>query len=490
MPPNGSPISSKRWPVSTDPFTLTGPTRVHIVGVGGVGMSAIALVLAGMGHQVSGSDLKESLGLDRLRLVGVAVSVGHAPENVPTDTDAVVISTAVPRANVEVRAAEAAGIPVLRRAEVLAAIVATTRGIAVAGVHGKTTTSSMLALILRGAGTHPSFIIGGEVNEVGTNAAFDDGEWMVVEADESDGTFLELGVEAAIVTNVEPDHLDHYGDFDTMVRAFADFLARVPGPKVVCADDPILRDIVAGRHDAGRAGPMTCGPITYGPITYGWSDDADYRITDYEPGRVGSRYTLHRGTDVLGAIALPVPGRHNALNAAGAAAMASELGLGFDDIARALGAFGGVARRFQFRGEAGGVTLVDDYAHLPGEVVQAIRAARESGWPRVVVAFQPHRYSRTGRLWHEFANAFDGADQLILTDVYSAGEAPVPGVSGRLLLRAVLDAHPGLPVAYFPRRTELADRIPAYLRPGDLLLTLGAGDLTTLPDELVARAGP
>ena len=453
-------------------FALTGPTRVHIVGVGGAGMSAIALVLAGMGHTVSGSDLKESPGLDRLRLVGVDVSVGHAPENVPADTDAVVISTAVPRSNVEVRAAEAAGIPVLRRAEVLAAIVATTRGIAVAGVHGKTTTSSMLALILRGAGTHPSFVIGGELNEVGTNAAYDDGEWMVVEADESDGTFLELGVEAAIVTNVEPDHLDHYGDFATMIRAFADFLARVPGPRVVCADDPILRSIVADRP---------------GPVTYGWSDDADYRITDYEPGRVGSRYMLHHGSERLGAITLPVPGRHNALNAAGAAAMAIELGIGFDAIVRALGAFGGVARRFQFRGEAAGTTLVDDYAHLPGEVVQAIRAARESGWPRVVVAFQPHRYSRTGRLWREFADSFGDADQLILTDIYSAGEAPIPGVSGRLVLRAVLDAHPALPVAYFPRRTELADRISGYLRPGDLLLTLGAGDLTTLPDELVAR---
>jgi UDP-N-acetylmuramate--alanine ligase len=474
MPPTGSRISSRRSPVPADPFVLDAPTNVHIVGVGGAGMSAIALVLAGMGHRVSGSDLKESPGLDRLRLVGVDVRVGHAPGNVPTDTDAVVISTAVPHGNVEVRAAHDAGIPVLRRAEVLAAIVATTRGIAVAGVHGKTTTSSMLALVLRGAGTHPSFIIGGELNEVGTNAAYDDGEWMVVEADESDGTFLELGVEAAIVTNVEPDHLDHYGDFDTMIRAFAEFLARVPGPRIVCADDPILRTIVAERP---------------GPTTYGWSADADYRISDYVPGRVGSRYTLHRGDDVLGEIALPVPGRHNALNAAGAAAMATELGLAFDDIARALGAFGGVARRFQFRGEVAGATLVDDYAHLPGEIVQAIRAARESGWPRVVVAFQPHRYSRTGRLWREFADAFDGADQLILTDIYSAGEAPVPGVSGRLVLRAVLDAHPALPVAYFPRRTELADRIPAYLRPGDLLLTLGAGDLTTLPDELAPRPG-
>lgn len=456
----------------TDRFVLREPTRVHIVGIGGAGMSAIALVLAGMGHQVSGSDLKESPGLDRLRLAGVDISVGHARENVPADADAVAISTAVPHANVEVRAAEAAGIPVLRRAEVLAAIVATTRAVAVAGVHGKTTTSSMLALVLRAAGTHPSFIIGGELNEVGTNAAYDDGDWMVVEADESDGTFLELGVEAAIVTNVEPDHLDHYGDFDTMIRAFSDFLGRVPGPKVVCLDDPILREMVAVLPDA---------------CTYGWSDDADYRITGYEPGRVGSRYTLHRGRRELGPIALPVPGRHNALNAAGAAAMATELGIEFDAIANALGAFGGVARRFQFRGEVAGVTIVDDYAHLPGEIIQTIRAARESGWPRVVVAFQPHRYSRTGRLWREFADAFGDADQLILTDIYPAGEDPVPGISGRLLLRCVLDAHPSLPVAYFPRRTELAERVAAYVRPGDLLLTLGAGDLTTLPDEIAAR---
>ena len=457
-------------------ITLGEPVRIHIVGIGGAGMSAIALVLAGMGHQVSGSDLKESPGLDRLRLVGVEVQVGHARENVPGDADAVVISTAVPRSNVEVRAAEAAAIPVLRRSAVLAAIVATTRAIAVAGVHGKTTTSSMLALVLRAAGTHPSFIIGGEVNEVGTNAAYDDGEWMVVEADESDGTFLELGVEAAIVTNVEPDHLDHYGDFDTMIQAFADFLARVPGPKVVCADDPILRSIIVTDQPDAEGDHLRLVRRRRLP---------DHRLRT-RPGRE-PRTRCTAATSSSARSRSPFPGRHNALNAAGAAAMATELGVGFDAIAHALGAFGGVARRFQFRGEVAGVTLVDDYAHLPGEIVQAIRAARESGWPRVVVAFQPHRYSRTGRLWREFADAFGDADQLILTDVYSAGEDPVPGVSGRLVLRAVLDAHPSLPVAYFPRRTELAERISTYVRPGDLLLTLGAGDLTALPDELVAR---
>jgi UDP-N-acetylmuramate--alanine ligase len=244
--------------------------------------------------------------------------------------------------------------------------------------------------------------------------------------------------------------------------------------KVVCADDPVARCLAA---DVG------------GSLTYGWASDADFRIVDYEPGRVGSRCRLERAGRDLGVISLPVPGRHNALNAAGAAAMALELGIDFPVVVSALGSFGGVARRFQFRGETGGATLVDDYAHLPGEIAQMIAAAREGGWSRVLVVFQPHRYTRTANLWHQFAHAFVGADQLVLTDVYPAGEAPLPGVSGRLVLRAVLDAHPDLEVAYFPRRAELAERVARYARPGDLVLTLGAGDLTTLPDELLARAG-
>jgi UDP-N-acetylmuramate--alanine ligase len=352
--------------------------------------------------------------------------------------------------------------------------VATTRAVGVAGVHGKTTTASMLALILRAAGWHPSFIIGGEVNEVGTNAVHDDGDWLVVEADESDGTFLDLGVEAAIVTNVEPDHLDHWGSFDALVGAFGRFLDQVPGPEVVCADDPIARALASARP-AVR--------------TYGWAEDADYRILDYRPDRIGGRWQLVHEGRVLGDVVLPVPGRHNARNAAAALALATELGVDFDTGRRALGSFGGVARRFQFRGEYGGATLVDDYAHLPGEIVQTIGAARESGWPRVVVVFQPHRYTRTARLGPAFADAFAGADQLVLTDVYPAGEAPVPGVSGRSVLRSVLDAHPALPVAYFPHRAELAARLPSYIRRGDLVLTLGAGDLTTLADELLASAG-
>lgn len=452
---------------------LSRPRRLHVVGVGGAGMSAIATVLAGLGHRVSGSDLKESRTLARLRAYGIDVHVGHRAEHVPVDADAVVVSTAIPRTNPEVEAAGKIGVPVLRRAHALRAVVATRRSIAVAGSHGKTTTSSMLALVLRAAGWQPSFLIGGDLNEVGTNAVVDAGPWLVVEADESDGTFLELAPEAGIVTNIEPDHLDHYGDFPALVTAFDRFVAGLPGGRVVCADDVHARELAA-RHDR----------VT----TYGWADDADYRIVGYEGGRIGSRFELQRGNAVLGVVELPVPGRHNAQNAAGAAVMAIELGVEFRAAAEALGAFGGVARRFQFRGDLDGVTFVDDYAHIPGEIAAMIRAAREGGWRRVIAVFQPHRFTRTARHWRDFGDAFTDADAVVLTDVYPAGEAPQPGVSGRLVLRAVLERHPALPVTYLPRRADVVEHVPRLARPGDLVLTLGAGDLTTVPDEWLAGA--
>jgi UDP-N-acetylmuramate--alanine ligase len=455
------------------PVDLSNPRVLHIVGIGGAGMSAIATVLVRMGHRVSGTDLKDSPTLQRLAVLGVDTHVGHAAEHVPADADAVIVSTAIPRSNPEVEAANDSGTPVLRRAEMLRALVATRRTVAVAGSHGKTTVSSMLALALRAAGWQPSFVIGGDLNEVGTNAAYDEGQWLVVEADESDGTFLELEPEAAIVTNVEPDHLDHYGGFEPLVAAFASFLERVPGARVVCADDEIAARL-AREVSAAR--------------TYGWADDADYRVVAYEGGRSGSRFELRRGDEVLGTIELPVPGRHNALNAAGAAAIAVELGAPFDAVAQALRGFGGVARRFQFRGEVDGVTIVDDYAHLPTEVAAALGAAREGDWGHVIAVFQPHRYTRTARLWRDFADAFVGADRLVLTDVYSAGEPPQPGVSGRLLLQAVLDAHPATAVTYLPRRADVVQHALRLARPGDLVLTLGAGDLTTVPDEWLAKS--
>ncbi len=453
---------------------LTRPHAVHIVGVGGAGMSAIATVLARMGHTVSGSDLRESRALERLGLLDVTTHIGHAADNLPGSLDAVVISTAIPESNPEVVAARERGVPVLRRADALRAIVATRTTIAVAGSHGKTTTSSMLALILRAAGWHPSFLIGGDVNEVGTNAVFDSGEWLVVEADESDGTFLELAPHDAVVTSVLADHLDHYGDFEALVRAFESFVARIPGVCALCADDEIAASIAAGADAQDRI------------VTYGFAETADYRMDAYEGGRGGTQFTLARGGEARGVIQLPVPGRHNAVNAAGAAAIALELGAPFDAVTRALGGFGGVARRFQFRGERDGVTYVDDYAHLPSDVDAMIRAAREGGWERVVAVFQPHRYTRTAALWRDFADAFAGADTVVLTDIYGFNETPQPGVSGRLILRAVLDAHPEQPVVYLPRRDDLVRHVPKIARSGDVVLTLGAGDLTTVPDEWLA----
>lgn len=452
---------------------LTEARRIHIVGVGGAGMSAYAAILAEMGHRVSGSDLHEHARLDRLRLLGVECLVPQVARNVPADADAVVMSSAVPRRNVEVVAAVQAGIPVLSRADALAGIVDARRGLGIAGTHGKTTTTSMITLIMRAANLHPSFLVGSELNEVGTNAGLDSGEWLIVEADESDGTFLRLGLDAAIVTNIDHDHLWYWGDMDRLEHAFERFVDAVEGTVVLCADDPNTRALAAARPHA---------------ITYGWSEDARYRARDYRGARGGSSFVLERDGTRLGEIRLPVVGRHNAQNAAGAAAMTLELGVDFAAVQRALAGFGGVARRFQHRGELAGVTMIDDYALLPPEIQATIRAASEGDWGRIIAVFQPFRYARTEVMWREFADAFVGADQVILTDVCGFHEQPIPGVTGHLILNAVLDAHPETSVAYFPHRAELVELIPGYARAGDLVLTLGGGDITTLADELLADA--
>ena len=459
--------------VALDPagaLDLTVRRRIHVVGAGGAGMSAIAIVLASMGHEVTGSDLKDSAQLQRLDALGIGVVVGHRAENVG-DVDAVTTSTAVPPTNPEVMAARERGIPVLPRAKTLAAITATRRTAAVAGTHGKTTTSSMLALVLVEAGLRPSFIVGGELNEIGSGAVWDEGEWLVVEADESDGTFLELHPEVAVVTSVEPDHLEHYGGFEALRASFDRFLGSSHA-RVVCADDPVAASLA------------THGLTT----TYGTSVSAEYRMLDVAGGRSGIGFMVEHGGEVLGEVVLPVPGLHNARNACGALVAGLCLGAPFEAGARALARYGGVARRFQFRGERGGVTFVDDYAHLPTEVRAALSAARDGGWRRVVCVFQPHRFSRTAALWADFADAFVDADVVVVTDVYAAGETPRPGVSGKLVVQAVLDAHPGSAVAYLPSRQDWAPYLARILRPGDLCLTLGAGDLTLLPDELLHEA--
>jgi UDP-N-acetylmuramate--alanine ligase len=449
---------------------LTPPQDIHIVGIGGAGMSAIATVLAAMGHRVSGSDLKGSKALDRLADAGLRVAVGHRADQLE-DAAVVARSTAIGDGNPEIVEARRRGLPVLRRAEVLAAITDLRRTISIAGTHGKTTTSSMLAVVLAEAGLDPSFIIGGDVNQIGSGAVWSAGDWFVVEADESDGTFVELTTEVAVVTNVEPDHHAHYGDFGALRDAFDAFVTGAARLAVVGVDDE-EGAALAGRHP--------------GVVTVGEAEGATYRIVDLVRSPRGTTFRLQREGADLGELHLPVPGAHNARNAAVAAATALEIGVSFAAASAALARFGGVARRFEFRGELGGIAFIDDYAHLPTEVAAAQAAARDTEPERLVVVVQPHRYTRLAALAPEFGPSFTEADLLVVTDVYGAGETPIPGVSGLALVNAVAEADPGRDVAYHPRREDLVAHLLTILKPGDLCLTLGAGDLTTLPDELQA----
>jgi UDP-N-acetylmuramate--alanine ligase len=444
------------------------PRRIHIVGIGGAGMSAIALVLSAMGHSVSGSDLKDSVVAERLRSHGITVAVGHREENLGP-VDAVTYSPAVAQSNPELTAARARGVLVVPRSGTLAAICATRRCLAVAGTHGKTTTASMLSLILVEAGMRPSFVIGADVNEVGTNAVWDQGEWLVVEADESYGTFQAIHPDMAVLTNVEPDHLDYYGTFEQLRAAFGAFVAGASEGAVVSADD---------RHAAaiGRE---------HQAVSVGLEADATYAMADLEQSRSSVSFSLRGPDGPLGALRVGVPGLHNARNAAMAAVAALRAGAPFSAAQSALARFTGVTRRFEFRGEANGVTFVDDYAHLPSEVRAVLATAKAGGWNRVVAVFQPHRFSRTAALALQFGTAFTDADALVVTDIYSAGEEPVPGVSGRLVADAVRAQDPRLPVTYAPGWDELRRTVASMLEPGDLCFTMGAGDLTTLPDQLM-----
>jgi UDP-N-acetylmuramate--alanine ligase len=449
-------------------FDLRTPRRIHVVGIGGAGMSAIALVLRDMGHAVSGSDLKDSPVAQRLRSRGVAVAVGHRAENVD-GAEVVTYSPAVATDNVELVAAGSAGALVVPRSEALAAICATRRCLAVSGTHGKTTTASMLSLILVEAGMRPSFVIGADVNEIGTNAVWDSGEWLVVEADESYGTFKALRPDLAVLTNVEPDHLDYYGTFDVLRDAFSEFVGGASLGAVVCADD----------EDAAAIGRA------YGATLVGEAAGSDYLMEELDLARSSVAFALRGPDGVRGTLRIGVPGLHNARNAAVATVAALRAGAPFSAAESALARFAGVSRRFEFRGTANGVTFVDDYAHLPTEVRAALATARSGGWARIVAVFQPHRFSRTAALADQFGAAFADADVLVVTDVYSAGERPVPGVSGRLVADAVVAQDPRLPVIYAPGWDELRRAVASELQAGDLCLTLGAGDLTALPDDLL-----
>ena len=436
-------------------------------------MSAIAKILLEQGVSVSGSDLKRSAAVSVLEAMGARVTIGHDARLVE-GCRAVVVSSAIPPSNVELTRARELGLAVVTRGEALAALLETRKAIAVGGTHGKTTTTSMIVSILRLAGHDPTYLVGGELNDAGTNARLGTGQITVAEADESDGSFLLLAPHIAVVTNIEADHLDHWGSLQAIRTAFREWVLRVPpeGAVVLPASE---RELAAAARSAGLR-----------VVTFG--EGGFVRAAAIACSGDRSRITLCIGDDEVTA-EVAVPGLHNIDNALAASAACHAVGLSTAQCARGVGAYRGVARRFQRRGTQRGVTVIDDYAHHPTEVRRIIEAARAARPKRVVAAFQPHRYSRTEALWRDFGSAFSAADLIVLTEVYGAGEQPIPGVSGKLLADAVAGRLPGRPVAYLPHRDELVDYLVRTARPGDALLTLGAGDITSLGDELLAALG-
>ena len=452
--------------------------QVHFIGVGGVGMSGIARVAHDQGMQVSGSDIKESRYTKQLREAGITVFIGQKAENIPEGDPVVVISTAILENNPELIEARRRGLEIWHRAQMLAHLGVGLDTLAVAGTHGKTTTSSMLASALDALGADPTFLIGGIVRAYGTNAHSGTGDHYVVEADESDKSFTYLSPKAVLVTNIEADHLDHYKDLDEIYDKFHDFMGLVPGDGVIvaCGEEPHVVEIA--RSEGRRM------------YTYGFNEGCDARIAAYEPHGIGSRYTavMPDGTQVEGTIKQN-PGRHNVLNATGVITLLWALGFDAAKVAQALSGFAGVRRRFDLVGEVGGVTVVDDYAHHPTEIAATISAAAGLGYKHVHVLFQPHRYSRaplfTQVLHDEFGAAFDKADSVTFMDVYPAGEAPVPGVSGKTFLNVVLE-HEGHPQADFvAHRVDVVPHLMEKLQPGDLVITMGAGDVTAMGPQII-----
>jgi len=448
-------------------------THIHFVGVGGIGMSGIAEVLLTLGYRVTGTDLVESDTGRRLAELGATIHVGHSAHHVG-DADVVVVSSAVGRDNPEIVAARQRKIPVIPRAEMLAELMRLKQGVAIAGSHGKTTTTSLIASILHAAGLDPTVVIGGKVNALGTNARLGRGELLVAEADESDGSFLVLAPTFAVVTNIDAEHLDHYGTLDDVVRAFVGFANRVPfyGLSVVCIDDPNVARIV----------PQLGKRIT----TYGiLRTDADYVAAAVQhDGLVTRFHVLVCGKD-LGVFELRMPGIHNVGNALAAIAIADELEVPIEVTRKALAEFEGVQRRFTVRGEVGDVLVVDDYGHHPTEIRATLCGARTS-FParRIVAAVQPHRYTRLRDNFAEFASCLDAADVVVVGEVYSAGEAPLPGISGERLAEAIRERRPDRPVVFEPDVAALPGAIARLALPGDLVLTLGAGNITRVGPQL------
>ncbi|MBC7104998.1 MAG: UDP-N-acetylmuramate--L-alanine ligase [Firmicutes bacterium] len=439
------------------------PRWAHFIGIGGAGMSGLARVLLELGWRVTGSDLRLSPVTDRLASLGAGIYRGHAPENLGA-CDLVVVSSAIRPDNPELAAARARGIPVHHRGEMLAGLMNPRKGIAVAGTHGKTTTTAMLGVVLAANGYDPTVLVGGEVPALGGNARVGRGEYVVAEADESDGSFLLLNPHVAVVTNIENDHLDYYGNLAGVAEAFGRFVRGVDpeGAAVLCADDPNVRRILPG---------VRARVVTYGLL----ASDADYTLREESLNGAGAAgEVFYRGRS-LGKVRLSVPGRHNLANALAVIAAGRLLGLELPAVAGPLAEFRGAGRRFQLLGEVRGVRVVDDYAHHPTEIRATLAAARTTGCRRIVCAFQPHRYTRTKLLAEEFGPALSEADVVVISDVYGAGEPPIEGVTGELIAGSVRRFKPD--VVYLPRLEDVSSYMARVARPGDLIITMGAGNI-------------
>ncbi len=445
---------------------------VHFVGVGGIGMSGIAEVLLDHGFGVTGSDLRENEYTRHLSGKGARIAFGHRAENLQ-EADVVVFSSAVPRDNPELAAARARAIPVIPRAEMLGELMRIKDGIAIAGSHGKTTTTSLVATVLREAGLDPTVVIGGKLNALGFGAARGAGDLLVAEADESDGSFLHLTPTIAVITNIDAEHLDHYGTFDEVKEAFVDFANRVPffGLVVGCLDHPHVQDVLPR--------------IEKRTATYGLAAQADYRARNPRVEGLSAKFDVVRRGEPLGEFEVRMPGIHNVLNALATVAVADELRVPHDEVRRALATFQGVQRRFTILGDVDGVTVMDDYGHHPAEVQATLEAAQRAFGRRLVVAFQPHRYTRTHHLFDELTRAFNRADVLLVTDVYAAGEKPIEGATSERLVSAIR-AHGHRDVSHVARRADLVEALRARIEPGDVVITLGAGDITRTGPELMA----
>ncbi|AJQ27377.1 UDP-N-acetylmuramate--L-alanine ligase [Pelosinus fermentans] len=446
--------------------------KIHFVGIGGAGMSAIAKVLLQMGYIVSGSDLTKSETTAKLEKIGAHIYLGHNEENLQ-DSQAIVISTAIPETNPEVKLARKKQIPVFHRADIVAYLMLQYKGIAVAGAHGKTTTTSMIAVMLEHAGVDPTVIIGGEVDYLNGNAKLGSGQYLVAEADESDGSFLKFSPHIAVVTNIENDHMDFYKTMENVLDTFKKFLHKLPpsiGLGIVCFDNENIRNLV---NEVDR-------PY----ISYGIDHTAQYMARNLSTQGATTTYDVYHNEQLLGSIKINVPGRHNVGNSLAAVIVGLNIGLTFQEIAEGLAHFQGAKRRFQTKAKINGVWIIDDYAHHPTEIATTLLAARQTEPNRLICVFQPHRYSRTAFLRNEFGSAFQSSDILVLTDVYSAGEAPIPGITGEVLKEEV-ERQTSKKVIYIADKDKIARYLSQIVEPGDLVITMGAGNVYCVGEELI-----